>query len=61
MNTLSRIHRLLAALAAATLTTVVFETVFMISEPQRSELIAKSAERQRMMATPATLQVAQAR
>jgi hypothetical protein len=63
MNTLNRIARLLAAVAAATVTTVLFATVVSIAEPQRSELIAKNAEQQqqRLVAARAVLQVAQTR
>ncbi len=61
MNTLNRIARLLAAAAAAAVTTVLFSTVVSIAEPQRSALIAKSAEQQRLVAARAVLQVAQTR
>ncbi len=61
MNVLSRTARLIAAAASATLTTALFATVVSFAEPQRSTLIAKTADQQKVAAARATLKVADAR
>ena len=50
MQTLSRTARLIAAATAATTTLVLFSAVISISEPQRSVLIAKTQQAEKLAA-----------
>lgn len=61
MNTLNRTARLLAAVAATAVTAALFAGVVSLAEPQRSELIAKTAAQQSVAAAMRTVRVAAAR